>query len=139
MGSRLHIYCHITQLTMACIVRTPIQLAELGKMPGAYARYVTMSSHGRRDCRTEMMKQSRAWLCTVYLHNVTDNMRAASHERSFYSSFYSSCRLHTAHVTGFCLMQLSLFRVSSQQGTCIFAPARHLYICTKSEGLGVMG
>ncbi len=90
-----------------------------------------MSSHARQYCRTDILKQSKAWLCIVYVHNVTDkvlSLRATtSHERSFYKSFYSSCRLHTAQVTGFCLTQLSRFRVSSQHGTCIskytiFAP-----------------
>ena len=99
------------QLTVACIVRILV------------IKNVTMRSHARQDCRTEIMKQSKAWLCTEYLHNVTGrHVRAAGHERSFYKSFYNSCRLHTAHVTWFWLIELNLFTVSSQQGIYIFPP-----------------
>lgn len=51
------------------------------------------------------------------LAQVTDPVRIAGHERSF----HSSRRLHTAQVTEICLIELGLFRVSSQQGTCRFA------------------
>lgn len=61
-----------------------------------------MSSHARQYRRTETLQQSKACLCTAYLHNATDkvlSLRATSHERSFYKSkllqqlqiAYSSC------------------------------------------------